>query len=148
MSTTNIQIDKLMKKHHVHGWKGVFGHDTISRKKIPKDTFSCYIINLDHDNGRGTHWVSVINDPKQPFTEYYDSFGVPPDDRMLKFMKTSGKPPYYNDIDIQELKSEECGWFAMHICVSRSAGVSPYDSIYAFFDPHPSYKNELRALKL
>lgn len=69
-------------------------------KKLP-----C-IVNLDHDPSRGTHWVGFFPDGK-----YFDSFGNPPPQEIVDEKK--GRVIAWNNQQIQELKSQSCGFWVV-----------------------------------
>jgi hypothetical protein len=73
-----------------------------------------YIINLQSSIiGNGTHWLALNVKGKQCF--FFDSFGAPPSIEIREFVKKrKGSHLAYNNWIIQDLKSENCGYF----CVS------------------------------
>ena len=54
---------------NVKGFKGVF-----SRNNLPKLKKGAYVINLDHSENTGTHWIVIFM--KKDEVIYFDSFGV------------------------------------------------------------------------
>jgi hypothetical protein len=140
--TTNIQIDRWAKRQGIRGWLGVFSHDTLP-PSLSKTRYQCLVMNLADRAAPGTHWVCIVNDPRQQScVEYYDPFGLPPDARTVRCMKTCGRPIRYNSSQLQSLSSEACGHFCMRIIERRSSGNSMYDTIYDLFTPLPSRHNE------
>ena len=63
-------------------YDGVFSRDNIPNQN------GMYIINLDSKFGLGTHWVSVIIEPKRIL--YFDSFGLIPPYELINL-----RPEYY-----------------------------------------------------
>ena len=67
-----------------------------------------YIINLDSKFGPGTHWVSVIIEPKRIL--YFDSFGLIPPYELINL-----RPEYYyNFLQYQPIKSFLCGYYCLY----------------------------------
>ena len=126
-----------LQKHKA--FKGVLAHDQLTHK-IGKDEFG--VINLDVSTGPGSHWVGYFNSPKHKDVYYYDSFSVQPDDRTIKFLKTSGKKIAYNTSQMQDVMSQRCGWFVYTWLKNMISGMSFYDSLYTNFDQQPSKHNE------
>ena len=73
----------------------------------------CYIINLQSSTaGQGTHWLSLFIYKNNAY--FFDSFGAPPSIEIIKFVKKrKGCHLYYNNFIIQDLKSENCGFYAL-----------------------------------
>ena len=73
----------------------------------------CYIINLQSStSGNGTHWLGLFIHKNNAY--FFDSFGCPPSIEIMKFVRNrKGCHLYYNNFIIQDLKSENCGWFAL-----------------------------------
>ena len=66
------------------------------------------VINIDETDGRGKHWVTLINRGDKI---YFDSFGV----RLLKEVEELvGKDLYYNTYRIQASDSNMCGYFCIN----------------------------------
>ena len=73
----------------------------------------CYIINLQSSTqGNGTHWCAMVIWKKMSY--YFDSFGAPPPKELIKFTKKKkGGHLLYNSWIIQDIKSENCGWYSI-----------------------------------
>ena len=73
----------------------------------------CYVINMQSSTqGNGTHWVALYVHKSNAF--YFDSFGAPPPDEVMPFVKKrKGCHLYYNRWIIQDLKSDACGWYCI-----------------------------------
>lgn len=149
---SNKDIEKNLEGEK--GFRGVFSVDLLP-KRIRK--FENGIVNLDVSTGPGTHWVCYYNDPQYPFVEYFDPFGdyelegikfkessIPK--RIVKYLKTSGKPIVYNDSFLQKPTSTRCGYYCMTYIVERNRGQSPADVLYEFTQ-EPSDRNERMVLE-
>ena len=73
----------------------------------------CYIINLQSStSGNGTHWLGLFIYKNNAY--FFDSYGAPPPIEVIKFVKKrKGCHLYYNNFIIQDLRSENCGWYAL-----------------------------------
>jgi len=73
----------------------------------------CYIINLQSStSGNGTHWLALFIHKNIAY--FFDSYGAPPSVEIMKFVKKrKGCHMYYNNFIIQDLKSQNCGWYAL-----------------------------------
>jgi len=130
---------------NVDGWMGVFMHNNLP-KIIPKHC--AMIINLadDSDPRHGTHWVCVVRntdvDDNKDKCLYYDSFGLPPSDRIMKMIKKSCRHAFYNTCQQQQIYSINCGIFCIYVINNiLLQEKSFYDTLYSL-DCYPSQENE------
>lgn len=72
-----------------------------------------YIINnQDSSEGNGTHWTALFLSKNISF--FFDSFGCSPSVEIVKFVKRfKSKHLYYNNFIIQDLKSDNCGYYCI-----------------------------------
>ena len=98
-----------------------------SKNQLPpiKDKF--YIINMQDAGGMGTHWVAVIN--TKPTCIYFDSFGLHPPQDILNFMRGSNKECVMSDVEIQNMKSESCGYYCMAVIDMVQSGIPFVDIV-------------------
>lgn len=54
------------------------------------------------------HWVCLKVEKRKAF--YFDSYGEPPSDFLQSYIKV---PIYYNDVQIQDLRSSHCGLYCL-----------------------------------
>ena len=108
---------------------GTFSHDTIPDLK--NINFSA-IINYHNYKQPGSHWVAIYNDPKKKYVEFFDSYGLPPSDIIVKKLKQTGKKVLFNTSKIQNLTSSRCGYYTYFYIIMRDKGMEPYDVIYHF----------------
>ena len=99
-------------------------------KGKPKD--GAYIINLQSSTaGNGTHWTMAMVNKKEAC--YFDSFGVLPSEEVEDFIKKrKGIHLYYNHFDIQDLKSDLCGWFCLACIIFINKNMKNEDIYNAF----------------
>lgn len=92
----------------IPNFRGVFMRDALPGK--PK-TNECAILNLDSEDGPGTHWVAYKKIGN--FVEYYDSFGkLPPPLELNTYFGKRVKITYNYNTD-QNYNSVKCG----HLCL-------------------------------
>ena len=73
---SNFQILNKCNKLKIGHFKGVFMRDELSKRKIGNKKNECLILNLDHSQNNGTHWISLFI--KNGISIYFDSFGLDP----------------------------------------------------------------------
>lgn len=118
------EINNIMKYHK--NYVGCFPSNF--NKYLPnKMPNPCgFIMNLDNDKKKGSHWVAVYID-KNSSIEYYDSFAKEPTKDFMKRLNkliSKLKPHTYlkmkiNKIKEQNLKSNNCGFFACKFLIDR-----------------------------
>ena len=91
---TNLEIDKIMIKYD--NYRGTFSKDILP-KRMKKNEAT--VANLqDYFAGDGTHWVWIYNDEKLDKVEYFDSFGLVPQNEVIKYIETTNKNIIYNEL--------------------------------------------------
>jgi hypothetical protein len=112
---SNWDIDKIFMRNPRYG--GCFSRNTLPI--VPRGLF--YVMNMDVDSGSGTHWVGIYCcHPDHDY--YFDSFGCPPPEEVLAFLKSNEKPLIINDVRIQSLTSANCGYFACEVMIQLDKG--------------------------
>lgn len=137
-----LTSDDFSELERFPSYRGVFAHDQLKHKLKANE---CGIINLDESTGPGTHWTCWFNSTKPNQSKevyYYDSFGIGPDNRTIKFLKGANKPIAYNTSQMQDLSSKRCGWYCLTWLRKMLSGSSFYDSLYDEFTQVPSKVNE------
>lgn len=89
-SLTNIDITNYARG--INDFRGVFSRDNLPEKAELRGS---YIINLDSQDGSGTHWVACHVNRNEKY--YFDSFGLPPPEEIISFL--NGKPRAVGDLD-------------------------------------------------
>ncbi len=102
--TTNEQLINFAKNYNVN--VKVMMNDQFT---VPLNGY--YILNLENKGKSGSHWVCVICKTENCF--YMDSFGAPPTKNVTMRLKEKYNKIYMNNVIIQDLDSEMCGWFCM-----------------------------------
>ena len=128
-----MRKDLRLKLHNLQ----IFSIDQLLKKISP----GCYIINLDVSTGSGTHWVGIFSGNEQMYNIYFDPFGMPPDPRALKFIKSGKKPAIQIDIMSQDLNASSCGWHVLRFLKEMQNGRKPSEFL-ANIDANDQDQNE------
>ena len=108
----------------------------------------CCVLNLENSNEDGSHWTALYNDKNENFSEYFDSYGMKPPLEVVRFVKRNfRKPIYYNDNQLQQDESKNCGYFCKYYIINRSSGKEPYDVLYSL-KQEPSDYNEKKVVRV
>ena len=81
-----------------------------SRNNLPNLKKGAYVVNLDHSENTGTHWVVIF--VREGEVIYSDSFGVEPIPKEI-MEKTGNKNIKTNIFRIQSFDSIMCGYFCI-----------------------------------
>src|SRR5665811_2295472 len=87
----------------IPSFTGVYSIDTLP-KECKNDYKGCGVVNFQGILEPGSHWVCYYSDNKN--VEYFDSFGFPPPEEILVFLKRNqipGKEIVYNSFRIQDI---------------------------------------------
>lgn len=121
---SNTQINQYLDSYSKY--QGCF-----SCLQLPKIKNGFYVVNLDNFNLNGTHWLSVWVTPKTIY--YCDPFGQIPNSQTFKWMLTGNKKIYYNTRQLQELKSDACGYFACFIGIQLLKNHKTFIQVMSMF---------------
>ena len=107
-----------------------------SRNNLPKIKDGAYIINLEDENSKGTHWVALFID--RNLAVYFDSFGIEyiPQEVLNKI---KDKSITHNIFRIQNNESVMCGLYCIVFIEYMLAGKTLLDYTN-LFSPN-DYKN-------
>src|SRR6185295_8669282 len=105
-SLTNIDIKEYARG--IDDFRGVFSRDNLPEKAELRGS---YIINLDRQDGNGTHWVTCHVNRNEKY--YFDSFGLPPPGEIVSFLGQRKDSIVYNTSQIQGMAEAICG----HLCL-------------------------------
>lgn len=110
---TNTDLENIAVKHHI------LLNDVFMKDEPPQQIFyGGYIINLQDAelNKGGTHWVAVYVPPHEKKIAYFDSFGFPPPQSVINWIKSTGLRNYkiaFNTKQIQNINSGGCGIYCL-----------------------------------
>ena len=79
--------------------------------------------------------MCVVNQPDSNDAEYFDSFGVQPNDVVIDYMKMSGKGIVYSDNHIQDVDSIMCGYYVCYFILERAKGRPMREILLDFSNP-------------
>ena len=86
-----------------------------------------YIINTDTENGPGEHWISFFID-NNGHADYFDSYGFPPNETTLKWLRNRASHIYFNTHCLQGPLSTVCWAYCLYFLHMRSRHI-PMDYI-------------------
>jgi hypothetical protein len=128
---SNVELSKLAELLQIP-IRGVFADDQLPDKiKVNEGG----IVNLQHQDQPGTHWVAYFNSNNDYKKVYaYDSLGFPPDERLEPYLKTAqnrGKKKQleYFEYPTQPDESTLCGYYALYFLDMMFKGNSFNDTI-------------------
>lgn len=105
---TNFELIRYVKKFKIPYFRGVFKKDQLPANMKTRE---CGIVNLDSEDGEGTHWVAYKRNFDQIF--YFDSYGnLPPPLELIEYFK-GAKDIFYNYDTFQKGNQIICG----HLCL-------------------------------
>lgn len=142
---SNIDIEKLCKKMKVP----LIQVDC--KDKLPKKLKDgCFVINLANSNQTGTHWTAFVIEKKTKTCSYFDSFGAPPPQEVLKYA-IKCKHIFYDTRVIQDIKADTCGWYCvafLHFMSYHSGSLADKMEIFnQMFDKEQLQKNNSVLMK-
>ena len=116
---TNYDLEELCNVFNVP-LRGIYMKDMLPRK-IQNGN---YIINLESSNGgqnNGTHWTCLVVSNKD--TMFYDPYGAPPSIEIRSFVQQRKNTHLgFNNWVVQDLKSENCGYFVLSFLIHIQIG--------------------------
>lgn len=112
---TDVDLKRYTK--HIPFFRGVFMRDQIPDKPKEKE---CAIINLDSNDGNGTHWVAYKKNGNA--VHYFDSFGnlKPPMD-LVRYFGVKNKI-FYNHKIFQKYNTYNCGHLCIEFLINKEYG--------------------------
>ena len=115
---TNYDLEELCDVYNVP-LRGIYMKDMLP-KKIQNGN---YIINLESSNGgqnNGTHWTCLVVCNRDAM--FYDPYGAPPSMEIRSFVQQRKNTHLgFNNWVVQDLKSENCGYFVLSFLVHAGA---------------------------
>lgn len=123
------EITEFAELNNIKPFK-IYSRD--SDKDIIPNGEAFYVINLDDEDGMGTHWCALYS--KNKLAYYYDPFGLPCPNEVLHWAKNqSSKKLFYIDNQHQPNDSELCGYFVCYYLYSMNKGM-PIEAYMKIFD--------------
>jgi len=136
---SNFELEELASRRGID-LIGVYSKDDLPHKK----KVGSYIINMQNEHdGNGTHWVSFIIFENRKCC-YFDSFGVYMPDDLLNWLSIF-QPVAINKRQIQDIKSEMCGYFCIaFIEFFKNFDLKQYDVFEKYDDYINCFSNNLK----
>jgi hypothetical protein len=119
-------IANILSKSSANGqlpreFAGTFLEHAIDRVTLPlmKDRGYFLLLEPEHvETATIGHWCLLYFRRGQPM--YFDPFGVGPTERTLAFIRRNkrrveGKTGVMSDFDCEDVSSESCGWWCLHV---------------------------------
>lgn len=108
---TNIKIEQYARRFGIPHFRGVFMRNRLPNRIHRKERA---VVNLDNDNGPGTHWVAYKKNGRQVI--YFDSYGnLPPPMEMVSYFHSSGASHIqYNYNVFQKFNTVNCGQLCLY----------------------------------
>ena len=100
---SNFDVMNWVKELKIKNVHGVFSKDS---RRWASHNNNCGIINLDSNNGPGTHWACYVD------SFYFDPFGLPPPGN-IRFIKR------YSTLQYQEKIYFLCGYFCLFFSLKK-----------------------------
>src|ERR1700678_1580866 len=111
------QLEWMLFRHSTTKLKfgGVLAIDELPLR--PKNM--SYIINLDPSTSPGSHWVAVYFEKGN--AEYFDSYGLPPPELILNFIKANSYQFTCNSQQLQHVRTAVCGQYCAYYVLKKCA---------------------------
>eukprot|EP00745_Piridium_sociabile_P016482 TRINITY_DN24483_c1_g2_i1.p5 TRINITY_DN24483_c1_g2~~TRINITY_DN24483_c1_g2_i1.p5 ORF type:complete len:154 (+),score=7.34 TRINITY_DN24483_c1_g2_i1:3583-4044(+) len=143
----NLEITSVLKRDTYAG--RVFG-GVYPRNKLPryiKKRPIAFVINTDHSDGPGEHWVGVWFD-RRGRAEYFDSFGFPPilHEDIEQFIFRNSQSCRYNSRWLQDETASNCGFYVLYFILRKSRGVT-MDRLLSPFNPRRVIHNDQTVIR-
>jgi hypothetical protein len=114
------QINKILKRHLRHYFRGVYASDTIPS---PKEPFPyAIIVNTDKAGQPGEHWQAIWIESLSR-VEFFDSFGNEASGNIRNFLQNF-KTIKQNKKKIQLNLEISCGPYVIYFLIFRFRGIS------------------------
>lgn len=140
MNSEEINALMLSDIHVKRIFKGVFPRDCLP-SHINGER-SILIVNTDHSKGQGEHWVCIYLNTVEGVSEYFDSFGLPPRTKDVEsFIKNNSLKYTYNNIVLQPIVSDTCGYFCYYYAKRKARGMNMRSILRHLRSTRPYYNN-------
>jgi hypothetical protein len=127
---SNLEIESMLSDKVRKYYNGFYMRDTLpsTHKK------GYYLINIDEDAGMGTHWTLAIITSGKEHNLYFCSFGQPPPDEVLKWLKSNKPNVLYSTSVLQHKRSSSCGYFVVNLMEYLTKKVNKYTATRKLYD--------------
>lgn len=120
----SIEINKIMNGENWRkNYGGIYPCDRLPQNLCRKCNFGI-ICNLSKSTSLGTHWIAIFMPEEGECLEYFDSYGIPPNNKyLLSFLEKNNQSYCYNKGQIQNFGSDECGEYCIFFLLLRFSGI-------------------------
>ena len=123
LKNQTMTTSDLLEKLSAANIKGVNIYPRDSQIKTTKG-----ICNIDDGSQGGTHWVAFVE--LNEGSSYFDSFGGPPDQWLIKQLP---KPIIYHNYIIQGIHSKMCGTYCLYFLYLLENNINFEDGVMNIF---------------
>ena len=107
---SNIELKKYVKLYSIKYFRNVFMQDALPFKISRQN--ECGIINLDRNDGPGTHWVAYRK--TKNVIKYFDPAGnLAPPPKIVEYFHSRGPVNISYNYNQRQYKTYNCG----HLCL-------------------------------
>jgi hypothetical protein len=113
------QIERILRSCALtrRYFEGVFAAD---RLRLPTHYPASIVANLDESKESGSHWVGIFaKSPSEVL--YFDSYGMPPDGKILHFLRNFARIRP-NNFPVQSVISNVCAAYCVYFIYMCSRG--------------------------
>ena len=120
----SVEINAIMNNQlWERNYGGIYACDKIPNNLCKTCDFGI-ICNLSKSTSLGTHWIAIFMPREGMCLEYFDSYGLPPNNKfILSFLGENNLSYCYNRGQIQKFGSDECGEYCIFFLLLRFSGV-------------------------
>lgn len=128
-------------------FRGVYPRNKLPHLIASSHRPVAYVINTDHSDGPGKHWVGVWFDTRGR-AEYFDSFGFPPTlyPDIESFILRNSRSYRYSSVWIQDWMSSNCGFYVLYFILQKSRGCT-LGRLMSIFHPRQLVRNDQRVIQ-
>lgn len=138
-STSNLELENIARFYNLP-LIAVCQKDLLKTYNYVNNGF--YIINSQSSTeGSGTHWCCLYLNKNISF--YFDSYGASPNKAVLDYVKKYSKSLKCNNLIVQSLKSDNCGYYALCFMLFMFRNKNNYSHFISLFDPDEERRNDL-----
>lgn len=136
--TSNVELEQAAERLKFVNFRGVVFKDEVKRLRQPLG-IECGILGSKRHTQDDMHWTCWFKCDNNKYT--FDSFGLPPDDNLEKYLKS---PILFSTFQIQHFNESTCGEWCivflhrMNEIIRQNRGVSDQDyvdTVLEFVDP-------------
>src|SRR5439155_1499414 len=134
-----LTVDPETNKYFV----GVYASDQLPQRLLVSSKPLAFVVNTDPANKPGEHWIAVYYDGANKTIEYFDSYGLPPQQMSIfEFVINNGKDYVLNPLQLQGYDSSACGHYCVAYLYKRCRGQSMESICNEYYGREPGEYDE------